>query len=231
MVWAPPPPRVLPSRHPGEGPALGGGDWGGGSDMEGGRDLGFLRVTAPERGWLSPGHQSQAHRAGCSGRDLLRMLGSARRGLIEMKGSGVLSEGSVCPDLWLLPSLAAFKPVRPSAPGCFCSRRRQPGCWCLKSFPASRSSCLRRLDPSPYICPDPHLMPPAQLTSSCKKQEVQSPELCAKREPRKGAVWLPPRAPSGLQEARLCGQSLSSEKHFPFCMKTAILLISSHKSG
>ena len=23
--------------------------------MEGGRDLGFLRVTAPERGWLSPG--------------------------------------------------------------------------------------------------------------------------------------------------------------------------------
>lgn len=66
--------------------------------MEGGRDLGFLRVTAPERGWLSPGHQSQAHRAGCSGRDLLRMLGSARRGLIEMKGSGVLSEGSVCPS-------------------------------------------------------------------------------------------------------------------------------------
>lgn len=161
------------------------------------------------------------------------MLGSARQGLIEMEAVMSCPRGQ---------SVQALRPVAGprsccvqargalSPSGCFCSRRRQPGCWCLKSFPASRSSCLRSLDPSPTSAQTTHLAPPAQLTSSSKKQEVQSPEICAKREPRKGAASPPQRAPGRRQEARLCGQSLSSEKHFPFCMKTAIRLISSLKS-
>ena len=120
----------------------------------------------------------------------------------------------------------------PSPSGCFCSRRRQPSCWCLKSLLASRSSCLRSLDPKPHICPDtppPRHVSPAQLTRSSKNQKGQSPELCAEREPRKGVRGCHRGPRVGCRKPSL--QSLSSEKHFPFCLKTASLITSFPKSG